>query len=50
MREFYGEYLSRLPGYSEIYVVDGKDLPIFGFEDGKTDDGRQFTLDARELT
>ncbi len=50
MREFYGEYLSRLLGYAEIYVVDGEDKPVFGFEDGKTDDGRQFALDAPEVS
>ena len=50
MREFYGDYLSRLLGYTEIYVVNGEDQPVFGFEDGKTDDGRQFALDAPEVS
>jgi len=50
MREFYGQYLSRLLGYSEIYVVDGEDRPLFGFEHGQAGDGRQFSLDSPQVS
>ncbi len=49
IRTFYGEYLSRLLGYSEIYVIDGQDRPVYGFEDGRSDDGSRFSIDSSNL-
>jgi len=36
MRAFYGDYLGRLLGYNQIYVLDANNTPVFGFSsDGK---------------
>jgi hypothetical protein len=37
-------------GYSEIYVVDGEDRPLFSFEHGQAGDGREFSLDSPQVS
>jgi diguanylate cyclase (GGDEF)-like protein len=49
MREFYGEYLSTLLGYDEIYVVDGANQVLFAFKDGKPIEMPGFTADRGKL-
>ena len=48
--QYYGQYLSRLLGYDEIYVLDGSDQPIYGFEDGRQADVTAFEKDRADIT
>jgi diguanylate cyclase (GGDEF)-like protein len=45
LETYLGSYLTTLLGYSEVYVLDSGDRPIYGYEDGQTRDGRGFEAD-----
>jgi diguanylate cyclase (GGDEF)-like protein len=50
MNDFYGSYLNTLLGYDAVYVLDAGNRPIYGFEDGRSDDGSAFAKNETAIS